>query len=149
LPQAVNNYLATIGRSVAEELQSLDELVTGYNFENMHSTGPIKYDTEKLKWLNHKWIERLDNLIKYVRPFMERVFPEVIDLSDDELMYLINKVRTDAKTLKDFTKALGFYFKEPDTSGKELEERLGVEASQKALRMISEHLEHPIEEMNR
>jgi len=44
-----------------EEIMSLQDLARMFNFESMHTTGSIKYDVEKLKWTNRKWIEKYDD----------------------------------------------------------------------------------------
>ena len=53
--------LAIIGGGTFEqEIMALPELAQKLNFEHIHSTGHVRYDVEKLRWLNHKWINKLD-----------------------------------------------------------------------------------------
>ena len=58
LPEAICNYLGILGCSFEQEIMSLEELAKNYKFETLHGASQIKYDIEKLKWMNHKWIER-------------------------------------------------------------------------------------------
>ena len=60
LHEAIDNYLAIIGGGAFEqEIMTLEELAQKLNFEHIHSTGHVRYDVEKLRWLNHKWIAKL------------------------------------------------------------------------------------------
>ncbi|HBS48509.1 TPA: glutamate--tRNA ligase [Candidatus Dependentiae bacterium] len=138
LPQTILNYLAAIGTSLNPEVQSLDELVSNYNFEHIHASGAIKYNVEKLKWYNHKWINLLDEnlLFSYAKPFINLQFPESNALSDDKLLYLVNKVKNDAQTLKEIANFLSFYFEQPKVSKEELENFLGQEKLKSVFEVI-------------
>lgn len=62
LPEALINYLARMGWSMPDEEEkfSLAEMVTNFNIGDVHLGGPV-FDTEKLDWLNGRWIrEDLD-----------------------------------------------------------------------------------------
>ncbi len=115
LPEAIVNYLGIIGGSFEKEILTLDELAQAYNFENMHSTGHIRYDVEKLKWVNHKWIAQYDEkkLVARCLPFLTQEFPQAQKLRDELLLRLITMIKTDLVTLPDISKALGFYFVAP------------------------------------
>lgn len=115
LPEAICNYLAIMGGSFNPEVQSVAELTKSFDFENINSSGHIKYDCEKLRWINHKWIELKgeQELIALVRPFLEKVYPGAKDLDSQTLAQLINLIKTDLVTLKDAQELLKFYFEEP------------------------------------
>jgi nondiscriminating glutamyl-tRNA synthetase len=142
LPQAICNYLAIVGGTFEQEIQSLGELAQNFNFENLHSTGAIKFDIEKLTWVNHKWIERLsiEKLLIVVKPFLHKQIPTSKNLDDDKLRFILEKVKTDIKTLKDVGDVLGFYFNAPDVDKKKIEEFLGAEKAAIALAIIKIHL---------
>jgi nondiscriminating glutamyl-tRNA synthetase len=144
LPQAICNYLVTVGYSFKDEVQSLEELAKNFNFEHLHSSGAIRYDVEKLTWFNHKWIERLDSkiLLNYAKPFLYHQLPQTKTLDDEKLAYLVGKVKTDAKTLNDFGALLTFYFQEPDVKKDVLDEKFGKEKVEIILQLISDTLEN-------
>lgn len=123
LPEAICNYLGIIGGSFTKEVLSLAELVEAYNFENLHSTSQIRYDLEKLTWLNHKWISQYDtaNLVEQVKPFLEQTY-DLSNVSNDSLECLIKAIQTDMNTLKDATPLLEFYFKKPSITKEQLHE---------------------------
>lgn len=113
VPEALCNYLAIIGGGVfATEIMSLEELIKSMDFEHIHGTGQVRYDVEKLTWLNHKWIERLDpaTLTAYCLPFLQKAYPQVKEVDAVVLTQLIQLIKTDLSTLTEVTNALHFYF---------------------------------------
>ncbi len=121
LPEAIDNYLAIIGGGTFEqEIMSLPELAQKLNFEHIHSTGHVRYDVEKLRWLNHKWIARLspEDLLARCLPSLEAAYPHTAQMNKKNLMALIQAVKTDLHTLADSAAALQFIFVAPavDTS---------------------------------
>jgi glutamyl-tRNA synthetase len=61
LPQAITNYLVVLGNSVEREIFSLDEAVEFFDITSL-SKNPAKFDIAKLRFINRKHIELLDNL---------------------------------------------------------------------------------------
>ena len=116
LPEAIVNYLAIIGGSYKQEIMSLQDLITTLNFEGPQSTGQIRYDVEKLRWLNHKWINltHSDHLAVLCRPFLEQHYSTKISALDNEqLSKLLHMVKTELVTLADSIEQLRFYFEPP------------------------------------
>lgn len=144
LPEAICNYLVSLGCSIKPEIQNLDELADNFDFEHLRSSGPIRYNVEKLRWFNHKWINRLDGdeLLKHAKPFLISKFPESEKLDKEKLVYLLDKVKSDAIVLGDFSESLEFYFKPPKVSRKELEKRVGQEKAGIILELILGMMTH-------
>jgi nondiscriminating glutamyl-tRNA synthetase len=116
LPEAINNYLATLGGGTFEkEIMNLEELTRTFNFEKISASGHIKYDIGRLRWINHKWIAQLDSydLTERCLPFLKTMHPQVESLSQPHLIRLIELLRTDFITLADSAESLAFYFKRP------------------------------------
>src|SRR5439155_6057122 len=86
LPEAITNYLAIIGSSFAKEIMTKNELINAIHFDAMHTTGQIKYDVEKLRWLNRKLISNYNpkELTRLCLPFLYEVYPTVMNI-DHEL----------------------------------------------------------------
>ena len=114
LPQAITNYLGIIGASFEQEILTMEELATAYNFDNMHTSNQIKYDIEKLRWMNHKWIARtpISELVQLCKPFLAKKH-DISGMSDEQLTILIQSVQTDIVTLEDICTLLDFYFVKP------------------------------------
>ncbi len=113
LSEAIINYLGIIGGSVKDEIMSLEQLVQSFP-EHPSSTDHIKYDVEKLNWVNHKWIEQLNpaQLVAACKPFLEQVY-DIKHISENKLENLLTLVQSDLITLKTAVEAIQFYFKEP------------------------------------
>lgn len=62
LPEAMMNYLALLGWSPGDdrEVLSRDELVEAFDLGRV-SSNPAAFDTEKLTWLNNRYIQSLDD----------------------------------------------------------------------------------------
>ena len=62
LPEAIVNYLALLGWSPGDdrEVLSREELVEAFDLERV-SSNPAAFDTEKLTWLNNRYIQSLDD----------------------------------------------------------------------------------------
>lgn len=121
LPEAICNYLAVIGGSFKNELMNFDELAREVHFDSSSPAGTIRYDAEKLRWFNHKWIGRLDleELTQRCLPFLQEEFPQVT--ATKELSELVARVRSDLTTLRDIAELLDFYFVVPQPTAELLE----------------------------
>jgi glutamyl-tRNA synthetase len=62
LPEALVNYLALLGWSPGDdrEVLSREELIEAFDLERV-SSNPAAFDTEKLTWLNNRYIQSLDD----------------------------------------------------------------------------------------
>lgn len=119
LPEAILNYLAISGGgSFEQEIMSLKELVERFDFTKIHSTGHIRYDLERLRWINHKWIERLSTaeLALRVMPILNAAYPNYFNNSADSVQQiekLLSVFKSEMVTLVDVVRILAFYFVEP------------------------------------
>jgi nondiscriminating glutamyl-tRNA synthetase len=115
LPEAIINYLAIIGASFKNEIMSLEELTQAIDYDHLPTTGQIKYDVDKLRWVNHKWICQSDTLkiTQLCRPYLEESYPAVKDLSDKDLAAVVEHVQKEMVTLRDAVRLLAFYFDKP------------------------------------
>ncbi len=115
LPQAICNYIILMGGTFQKEIMTLSELTQALNFDSITSTSQIKYDVEKLRWVNHQWIMRYDTneLAKLCRPYLDSAYSTVNTLSDTQLATLISYIQPEIITLKESIAALSFYFTVP------------------------------------
>lgn len=114
LPEAICNYLGILGASFEQEIMSLAELTKAYKFTHLHGASQIRYDIEKLKWMNHKWIAGYDlaKLVELCKPFLAQQY-DISRLSNETLMILIKSIQTDMQTLTQAPELLKFYFVRP------------------------------------
>jgi nondiscriminating glutamyl-tRNA synthetase len=115
LPEALCNYLGIIGRSFEHEIMTLEQLATAFRFDDLSSTGQIRYDLEKLRWVNHQWIMHYntEKLVTLCRPYLEEAYPQISDLSQEKLTELIKHSQQEIVTLKESVSVLEFYFTIP------------------------------------
>ncbi len=141
LPIAILNYMATVGVSFAEEVQSLEELINNYNFDAIHHTGGIRYDVEKLKWFNHKWFNRLEasTLLPSIKPILYATIQESTALDDATLTHLVSKIKGDVYTLPEMVQALSFMFVAPIVSKHELISAVGEHAADTVTTILHKH----------
>jgi nondiscriminating glutamyl-tRNA synthetase len=133
LAEAICNYLALIGHSFENEIQSLSELCKNYNFDKLKPGNAAHFDIKKLEWVNHQWMARLTaaELAARVKPFLKSILPEKF-IHDEKLASLVSTVKGEAKTLSDFKDLLAFYFHTPDFS------------HNKAKELVAENREHEL-----
>jgi nondiscriminating glutamyl-tRNA synthetase len=143
LPQAIDNYLATIGGGTfTEEIMSLEDLVKAMNFSNIHSTGHVRYDVEKLRWLNHKWINRISNneLVALCKPVLLAAYEEAHTLTEQEIEQLITFIKTDIQTLDDVPKLVAFFFNKPTLTRQAVADVIGNENISPVQRLIKNNI---------
>ncbi|OGB86564.1 glutamate--tRNA ligase, partial [candidate division TM6 bacterium RIFCSPHIGHO2_12_FULL_38_8] len=114
LPETVCNYLGILGTSFEKEIMSLDQMTQDYKFDHLHGISQIRYDVEKLTWMNHKWIASYDTakLAELCKPFLKDQF-DLTKISDQTLQILIKSIQNDLHTLKESVDLLNFYFNRP------------------------------------
>ncbi len=142
LPEAICNYLAIIGASFEEEIMSLTQLGTTLNFDQAHAQSQVKYDVEKLRWINRKWLAHYDTvkLVSLCRPYLETAFPQAHTIDDARLMQLIKAIQTDLVTLKDVEFALKFYFEAPTLTNAEIATHLDTATLPAVAQLVAAHL---------
>ncbi len=116
LPEAILNYLAIIGGgSFKDEIMSVDECAQAIDFDNISTTGQVKFDPEKLKWMNNKWIDRLtpNELTARCLPYLTKAYPQADSMDQEQLNKILQILKTDFSTLKDAVDAVRFYFVTP------------------------------------
>lgn len=114
LPEAICNYLGILGASYEHEIMPVEQLIQKVSFEQQ-SSSPIKYDLDKLTWINQSWIKRLtlDELIEQAKPFLYAVYPEAKALAIEQLRQLFSVIQHELKILSETPTLLNWYFKEP------------------------------------
>jgi nondiscriminating glutamyl-tRNA synthetase len=142
LPEAIINYLTIIGSSFKQELMNKDELINALNFDQLNTTGQIKYDVEKLQWINRKWISTYDpkGLTALCLPFLVKAYPDVASMNIITLTNLIQAIKTEMVILADCVKALHFYFTDLKINAGQLTCHLSVDKIQQIQKIVKNHL---------
>ncbi|MBY0353093.1 glutamate--tRNA ligase [Candidatus Babeliales bacterium] len=138
LPAAIVNYLAIIGASFKEEIQSLEELGKNFDFSHLHASSSMKYDLEKLTWINHQWISRTNSyeMMEQLKGLLHKEIPASSETNPQELENLITLLKPELKTLNDIVSLAAFYFDTPIVHKEDLVAHVGAEKTEHILRSI-------------
>ena len=111
LPEAILNYLAIMGTSVTEEVQSLKQLSQSLNFEKLSSHGGIRYDLAKLQWFNQQWLSKIssDEYLNNAYRTIGSIYGTAIKPQDKSLIKLLELLRTEIKIYSDLVPLVKFY----------------------------------------
>ena len=108
LPEAVLNFLALLGWHPGgdQEMFSLDELIGAFSIDHI-SKGGARFDYEKAKWFNQKYIQAADNalLASYIEPLAKQ---KGYDVTKEYLEQVAALMKERATFLPDFVET-GYY----------------------------------------
>lgn len=141
LPQAVVNYLATLGWSPpgGREIWEPEELVEAFSLDRV-VTSPQVFDLEKLKWVNRKHLARLSGrkLLDAARPFLAWLGEEVFR-DEGKLIKALELVVPSVSTLSELVRNpdLAVLFREPELDEDVIEE-LSREPTSRVLKRFLE-----------
>jgi glutamyl-tRNA synthetase len=116
LPEAVVNYLARLGWSHGDaEVFGVDEFVQWFDLAGLHSA-PARFDPDKLKWLNHEHLKRLDDatLGARLRPFLEGAGLDVA--KGPPAAAVAGLLRERAATLAEMAEQAVYFYRAPASS---------------------------------
>lgn len=140
LPEALLNYLATLGWSMPDgrEFFSLKELVDAFILERLSAGEPV-FDTKKLRHFNAKYLREilsLDELADRVEPHFKAAGYSWDD--EDYFLDIIDVLRPRTETLNDFTEQARYFFDDDFPYQEEARKRLS--SAQKYLEDLERQL---------
>ncbi len=113
LPEAVINFLALLGWNPGnnQELLSMSELIHQFSLTNCSKSG-AKFDYEKGKWFNHKYIQTTSN--EELADMFEPVMAEHgVSAPKDTIVKVISMVKDRVSFVKDLWDQASFFFVAP------------------------------------
>lgn len=115
LPEAVVNFLALLGWNPGndQEILSMNELIQLFSLEKCSKSG-AKFDYEKGKWFNHKYIQQKDNA-EIATLFMPVLETHGIKTNIEYVTRVIALVKERVNFIKELWGQSAFFFKAPDT----------------------------------
>ena len=99
LPSAIANYLVLMGNKTPTEIFTLEEAIEWFKIENV-SKSSAKFDIDKLKFINRKHIEMLD----------EMRLSKILGFADADLGKLGKLYLEEASTIKEIKEKIDFIF---------------------------------------
>ncbi|HEY7787911.1 MAG TPA: glutamate--tRNA ligase [Casimicrobiaceae bacterium] len=113
LPEAIVNYLARLGWAHGDaEVFSADEFVGWFDLDGL-TPSPARFDPEKLRWLNHEHLKKLDDaeLAHRLRPYFAAA-----GISSDagpDVVRVAALLRDRAPTLTEMAEAARYFYEVP------------------------------------
>ena len=118
LPEAVVNFLALLGWNPGDdtEIMSMDELISRFGFDRCSRSG-AKFDYEKGKWFNHKYLQELpdEKLAEMFKPVLAEAGVDVSAYTDGYIAKAVGMVKGRINFVKDLLPHAGFFFKAPES----------------------------------
>lgn len=117
LPEAVVNFLALLGWNPGDdsEIMDIDELIRRFDLSHCSKSG-AKFDFEKGKWFNHKYLQELsdEELAAMFRPVLEAHGVDPSAFSDDYIARAVGMVKSRINFVSDLWEHARFFFVAPE-----------------------------------
>nr|WP_294935111.1 glutamate--tRNA ligase [uncultured Flavobacterium sp.] len=112
-PEAVVNFLALLGWNdgTDQELFSLEELAKKFDLNRVHKAG-AKFDPEKNKWFNHKYLVQQSDAT-LAKAFAPTLVEKGISVSENELTLIVSSIKERAHFVSEFWELSDFFFVAP------------------------------------
>ena len=116
LPEAVVNFLALLGWNPGDdtEIMSMDELIAKFSLDHCSKSG-AKFDFEKGKWFNHKYIQEVADadLAEMFKPILIEKGVAVENYSDEYITRAVSMVKDRVNFVRDLWDVTSFLFVAP------------------------------------
>ncbi|MCT7544366.1 glutamate--tRNA ligase [Aliarcobacter cryaerophilus] len=104
LPSAIANYLVLMGNKTPTEIFTLEEAIKWFKIENVSRSG-AKFDIDKLRFINRKHIELLDDMR----------LSKILGFADNDIGKLSKLYLEEASTIKEIKSKLNNIFSQKST----------------------------------
>ncbi|MDP4270034.1 MAG: glutamate--tRNA ligase [Bacteroidota bacterium] len=115
LPDAVVNFLALLGwnSGTDQEIFSMQELIDLFSLERCSKSG-AKFDFEKGKWFNHKYIQAKSNeeIAALFQPLLKE---NGVEAADDKVAQVVGLVKERVNFVQELWAQSSFFFVAPTT----------------------------------
>jgi len=149
LPITLNNFLALLGWSPGNDLETMDmnTMIHLFTLDRI-SRKPAVFDLQKLEWMNSAYIAQADNayLLEYLRPEILKL--GWLDQSEygsktDYLNQILDLLKPRMKTIYDFIDQAPYFFKDPDTyDNKAVQKHWISQENDERMKWIHRQLKH-------
>ena len=145
LPEAMINYLSLLGWNPGseQEIFSLDELVNAFEIDKIQKGG-ARFDFDKAKWVNHKYLENLGT-----KSILKR-FPEFFQAlpskwSEKKRTLILGAVKERLNLLEEFEINFRLFFEDPKTYDEKVLEKIKKKNPEKIIDFVIELCEEEID----
>ena len=116
LPEAVVNFLALLGWNPGDdtEIMSMEDLIAKFSLDHCSKSG-AKFDFEKGKWFNHKYIQEVADaeLAEMFKPILKENGVDVEAYSDEFITRVVSMVKDRVNFVRDLWDVTRFFFEAP------------------------------------
>lgn len=142
LPEAVNNFLALLGWNPGndQEIMSIDDLIRLFSLEKCSKSG-AKFDFEKGKWFNHKYIQSASNTL-ITSLFLIDLVKRGVDASEGYVETVVGLVKERINLLPELWDQSFFFFKAPESYDEKTVKKRWKEETPSQLTELCEVLEN-------
>jgi nondiscriminating glutamyl-tRNA synthetase len=142
LPHALINFLSLLSWSseTGDEILSIERLISEFSFQRI-SRSPASFDQVKLNWLNGVYIRSLnpEQRLALATPYLEQ--EQMVESSDERRSKIIESVKDNVETLKDFPLYASIFFnKDTNIEGEKELEIIRKKSSQHVLEQLLKSL---------
>lgn len=141
-PDAFINFLALLGWSPAndKEILSLEEMIQEFDLHKVHKAG-ARFSKEKAEWFNQQYLQKKTN--EEILPLLKEI-NEVknSNLSDKELLIIIDLIKERAVFVKDIYYQGNFFFHAPQTYDEKNLKKVWTENTRNILEEFSKTLKN-------
>lgn len=136
IPEAVVNILAFLGWNpgTEQEIFSMQELVEAFSIERISKSG-AKFDLEKAKWYNHKYLQVASNL-EIAKQFEVILKEKQINVSLEYIEKVVSLVKERCSFVSDLWEQSSFFFEKPSSYDEKIIQKRWKEDTPEVLREI-------------
>ena len=144
LPQAVINFLALLGWNPGDdtEIMDMEQLIQKFSFSHCSKAG-AKFDFEKGKWFNHKYLQELpdETLAELFIPVLKANGVNPDDISMDYNTRAVAMVKGRINFVSDLWEQARFFFVAPDSYEPKAVKKRWSEQTPELMRQLIEVIE--------
>ncbi len=138
LPEALTNYLGMMGWSMPDEREmfSLSDMIESFDIQRVSLGGPV-FDTEKLDWLNGRYLREVLSDDEFMQRFSQWAF------QSDKIQAIVPLIKQRVERFTDIAPLASFFFLGlPDIDEESFShKKLSLEESKRILQFIAWRIE--------
>ena len=114
-PEAVVNFLSLLGWNSGTEQEqfSMQELIDLFSLDRVSKSG-AKFDYEKGKWFNHKYLQQKSNE-ELAHLFQQELVAKGFEMELTKIVKIVSLIKERSNFVKDFWEQSSYFFQSPTT----------------------------------
>jgi len=140
LPEALTNFLALLGWNpgTEKEVFSMDDLVKSFDISKVNSSG-AKFDVEKLKWFNHKYLQSEKD--EKIADYLVDARYELKETNKEDVTRAVGLTKERARTLNELWSLCDYLFKAPSHYNEKALKKISTSSTIDILNELSKKLD--------